>query len=181
MVILRARHDAWHDAGRWRAILLGAVPDPRLDRSVSWDPRFLTWLDRHDEARPGDVWTFRRRPTGPEIVHAYGEVRRDTAHWPVTHYGVVCPAEHCAYGVHVWAHAFDCPAREDFRGVCKRGAGRPSCWDWSGSVAGHDLTANPSLQILATKDKATGLEYPAEDRRQTCRFHGWLRQGVVAA
>jgi hypothetical protein len=177
---LRARYDSWHDAGRWRAILLGAVPDPRLDRSIRWDADFLSYLDRHDEARPGDVWIFRRRPAGPNVSYSYREPTPMDAHWPVAGYGLVCPIESCRYGVHAWEHAHNCPANDTFGADCKRGAGRISCWDWSGSIEGGDLTANPSLQVLPSKDPVTDVEYPPEDPRQSCRFHGWLRAGVVA-
>lgn len=158
-VILRRRSDDWRDAGRWRAILLGAVPDPRLDRMVRWDPDFLAWIDTHDAALVGDVWEVRRGQVNGHLAHSHNGDRD----WAVGGYALVCPVESCTYGVHSWTHAFDCPARETFGGRCKRGEGRQSCWDWTGSVEDHDLTADPSLQVL-----------------KACLFHGHLRQGVLA-
>jgi len=170
-VILRARTDMWWDAGRWRAILLGAVPDPREDRSINWHAPFLHWLDNHEEARVGDVWVFRQRPTGPSVVTTYIPPEGGNSHWPVTHYGLVCPVETCKAGVHVWHHAHDCPAGETFGADCKRGPGRYSCWEWTGSVAAGDLSATPSLQVLAE----------IEGRKlDTCGFHGFLKAGILA-
>jgi hypothetical protein len=158
VTFLRQRTDLWWDAGRWRAILLGAVPDPRLDPSVKWHQPFLHYLDDHEEAKIGDVWVFRTCPTGPKIRTTYQLPTADDAHWPVTHYGLVCPVPNCQAGVHVWHHAYDCPAGDTFGADCKRAAAatpggstirkRGSCWDWTGSVEGGDLTASPSLQVI---------------------------------
>jgi hypothetical protein len=177
VTILRLRTDEWYDAGAWRAILLGARPDPREDPSIKWHPPFLHFLDDHDEATPGDVWEVRRGTDGQgHLVLAHGTTHED---WPVTGYGLVCPIETCRDGVHTWTHAHNCPARESYGGRCKRGVGRLSCWDWTGSIEHHDLTASPSLQILPSKD-AKGVPYPSGDTRQTCEFHGWLKAGILA-
>lgn len=178
MTVMRARYDNYRDAGRWRAIVLGAVPDPREDRSVSWDPGFLSFLDRHDEAKEGDVWVFRLKPAGPHVTATWRAVDAETAHWPVSHYGLVCPAKNCRYGVHVWDHAYNCPAREVWGADCKRGGKRLSCWDWTGTIEAHTLTADPSLHILPVKDKSD-QPYPADDLRQTCQWHGWLKKGAM--
>lgn len=172
-MILRLRHDEWHDAGRWRAILLGAVPDPREDHTIRWDPEFLSWLDHHDEAKVGDVWAFRTKPSGPNVVTSYHDVTADglRSHWPVTHFGLVCPIETCHEGVHVWHHAYNCKARDTFGADCKRGKGRGSCWDWSGSIESNDLSANPSLEIKTEIDGR---------RLNTCGFHGHLKAGVLS-
>lgn len=147
---------------------------------MRWDPSFLSWLDRHEEAKVGDVWTFRRRPTGPGVVSTYRERDSETWHWPVTHYGLVCPVETCEYGVHVWDHAHNCPARETFGVDCRRGARRTSCWDWTGTIEQSDLTASPSLQILPIKPTPVLATHPVQVTRQTCQFHGKLLHGLLA-
>lgn len=176
---LQLRTDEWHTAGAWRAILLGATPDPRRDAPEHWAPDFLEWVKHNRPAEVGDVWEVRQKPSGPHIIYASGPLRPETATWPVSHYALVCPVTSCRDGVHPWAHAYNCPAGDTNGADCKIGAGRLSCWDWTGTVGDHNLTANPSLMILPTKD-AAGVAYPASDPRQTCRFHGFLRNGVLA-
>lgn len=163
---LRLRTDAnWNDAGKWRSILLGASPDPREHPETRWVEGWTTWLLRHEPARPGDVWRIRQDPVGPHVTLAWSENRPA---WPVACYALVCPKERCPEGVHEWHHAYDCEAGTRLSAACKRGAGRLSCWDWSGSIEGGDLTASPSLQVLASKPPG-----------KTCEYHGFLRQGVM--
>lgn len=164
---LRLRHDSWRDAGKWRAILLGAVPDPRKEPH-RYDELWPAWIQTHDEAKVGDVWRIQQRPFGPHIVYSY---RGNDPTWPVSHYALVCPVRTCPDGIHMWAHAYNCPALSTFGAPCKRGAGRLSCWDWTGSVESGTLTAQPSLQVLPCPDKS--------GKPTTCQFHGYLREGVL--
>lgn len=164
---LRLRTDNWHDAGRWRAILLHAAPDPRTDSNVKWAQGWPDWIDSHEAAQPGDVWRMRQRPFGPLV--ALTENEKEPTWWTVG-YALVCPVITCREGVHPWIHAHDCPAGSLWGADCKRGAGRRSCWDWTGSVEHHDLTAAPSLQVLSEKDGR---------KLDTCGFHGYLRSGVL--
>lgn len=167
MAALRLRTDEWHTAGAWRAVLLGAAPDPRADPH-RWARHFTTWLEEgHEEAKVGDVWRLRRCPTGPHIVQGYAENHLD---WPVSHYALVCPVATCADGVHGWAHAYDCPAGDHFGAECKVGPGRLSCWTWTGSIEAGTLTASPSLHILPASAPTF----------KTCEFHGFLTNGVLA-
>lgn len=166
---VRLRTDNWHDAGRWRAILLHAVPDPRIPSNVKWSQGWPEWHDTHEEAKLGDVWRIRQRPFGPTI--GLTETERQPTWWTVG-YALVCPVESCHEGVHSWVHAHNCPAGSTWGAQCKRGPERRSCWDWSGSVEAGDLTAAPSLQVLPCPDAA--------GNPTTCAFHGFLTRGVIA-
>lgn len=169
---LRLRADAWHDAGRLRAIRLGAVPDPRSQPSVRWDPGWLEFVASGEPARVGDVWAFRQRPDGPHVVLSYGGSHPE---WPLACYALVCPVERCKEGAHCWHHAYDCAAGTTRGAACKRGAGRLSCWDWSGSVEAGTLSAQPSLQVCTEVERAG-----KKVRLDTCGFHGFLTGGVLA-
>jgi hypothetical protein len=161
---LRLRTDDWRDAGRWRAIVLGAVPDPRQHPETRWVEGWTTWLERNEPARPGDVWRVRQNPAGPNVMLSSGE-RYD---WPIACYVLVCPLPRCPDGAHQWHHAYDCSAGDTYGAACKRGPGRLSCWDWSGSIEAGNLNAAPSLQVL-----------PSDPPGLTCEYHGFLRQGVM--
>jgi hypothetical protein len=168
MTTLRLRTDNWHDAGHWRAILLGAAEDPRKDPS-RWDRLWPQWIESHEEAKVGDVWRIRQQPHGPHVSYGYGESHPD---WPISGYALVCPVSTCREGAHMWLHAYDCPAGSKWGQPCKRGPNRWSCWDWSGSVEAGDLTAAPSLMILPCPN--------AQGVPTTCQFHGFLTRGVLA-
>lgn len=159
---MRIRTDSWWDAGRKRAVLLAAVPDPLRDEATDWDPVWLEFLRTpENEARPGDVWVLRQQP-GDASLRSW---RNDpeVADWPVTGYGLVCPDEGCDAGVHCWDHASDCPGRYK-GGFCKNGG--PSCWRWTGTPEDDTLTGEPSLLIRG---------------ESTCGWHGHLRSGQMVS
>lgn len=168
---MRLRTDDWHDAGRWRAVLLGANEDPRQNPSA-YEPGWADWLETHEPAKPGDVWAIRQnlRP-GTTAVMLSWTGDRNGEHWPVVAYALTCPVPRCPEGAHVWHHAHDCPAGSRLDRPCKRTTDddrpRYSCWDWTGSPLDGSLAAAPSLQVLASNGK-------------TCEFHGFLRAGVLA-
>ena len=171
MAELRLRSDNWRDAGFWRAVLLGAAKDPRQHPETRWSPGWTEWLLTNTEARVGDVWPIRESPDGmtPEGRGPFVLTTcRTDVDWPVTHYALVCPKHLCPDGVHAWHHAYDCPAGDTFGAPCKVGAGRRSCWNWSGSIEEGNLTAAPSLQVL-----------PSDPPGKTCEYHGFLQQGVM--
>lgn len=161
---MRLRVDSWWEAGRKRAVLLGAVPDPRQDDSKNWAAHWLACLndDSFEPAMPGDVWEVRQSPDEPGVISYHSADRQD---WLLTGYGLWCPNEKCHEGMHSWTHAHDCPARFHDDGLCKTGEkqGVQSCWIWSGSIEAGDLTASPSLFI----DDAS------------CGWHGFLQQGQM--
>jgi hypothetical protein len=153
---VRIRTDSWWEAGRKRAVLLGAVPDPLADAETDWDPDWLEFMRSGDEAKPGDVWVVRSTGHGRTYRADQGDAG------PIVGYGLVCPAEHCSSGVHIWDHASDCPGRYQ-GGVCKNGG--PGCWTWTGRPEDDTLTGNPSLLIRA---EGGG-----------CGWHGYLRDGQM--
>lgn len=155
-VNLRRREDFWWRAGKKRAILLGAVPDPREDDSKNWDPDYLAYLSdpKAEECKPGDVWEFRDLGDGTQTYRRKGHTKA-----PVIGYGLWCPNERCHYGMHVWTHASDCKA--DAGKPCKNGG--PSCWNWEGTIEDNDLTAHPSLWA----------------NHESCGWHGYLRHGEM--
>ena len=171
MAELRLRTDDWRDAGKWRAVLLGAAPDPRQHPETRWAAGWPEWLESHEEAKPGDVWPIKESPDGLTPSRRGQFIitsSRPDLDWPVTHYALVCPVLSCPDGVHAWHHAYDCEAGDTFGAACKRGPGRHSCWDWSGSIEGGNLTAAPSLQVLLSDPPG-----------RTCAYHGFLREGVM--
>jgi hypothetical protein len=160
---MRLREDSHWDAGHKRAVLLGAVLDPREDDHTNWDPHWLVTLndDSFEAAQPGDVWEVRGSPTDPGTISWQRQGRED---WVMIGYGLWCPNERCTAGVHLWDHASDCPAP---RGSCK--VPRPdaqvqSCWAWSGSIEDGTLTASPSLFV----------------DHESCGWHGFLQNGEMA-
>jgi hypothetical protein len=158
MAPLRRREDSWWTAGKKRTVLLGAVPDPRRDDAKNWSQDYLKALSdpAFEEAKPGDVWEVRLDPTDDRTQ----SIRRGgNEHWQVIGYVLVCPNEACLYGVHQWTHASDCKA--PYGDVCKHGG--PSCWTWTGSIEGGDLTGHPSLFA----------------KFKECGWHGFLQQGVM--
>ena len=161
---MRLRQDNHWDAGLKRAVLLGAVPDPREDKHHNYDPQWLVTLndDSFEAAQDGDVWEVRGSPTKPGTI-AWTSVGHED--WPLVGYGLWCPNEACVEGVHLWDHATDCPA-DTGKGPCKRN--RPSgqvqsCWVWGGSIIHGTLTAHPSLFV----------------DHESCGWHGWLKDGVM--
>ncbi len=172
MPVLRLRTDSWRDAGKWRAILLHAAEDPRVPSNIKWAQGWPDWHDTHEEAKVGDVWRLRQRPFGPHVVLT--ETEHEATWWTIG-YALVCPVEKCRDGVHSWTHAYNCPALGHWGVDCKRGAGRWSCWDWTGSVEAGDLTAAPSLHVLSEIERDGKTV-----KLDTCGFHGYLRAGVVA-
>lgn len=161
---MRLREDLWWDAGAKRAILFGALPDPRTDDRTNWDPLAVRFLndDSFEAAVEGDVWEIRRSPVDGKITSYVGKGHED---WVLTGYGLWCPNEACEYGVHLWTHASNCMAK--FGGACK--APKPegqvqSCWTWTGSIARGDLTASPSLFV----------------DHKTCGWHGYLQGGAMS-
>jgi hypothetical protein len=156
---LRRREDFWWEAGKKRAILLGAIADPREDDATHWDPEYLAMLSdpERQPAIPGDVWEVRLDPNDKRRQSYRREGCED---WQVIGYGLVCPNEACDYGIHVWTHASDCKAPYGQEG-CKRN--QPSCWTWTGSIEGGDLTASPSLFA----------------KSKECGWHGFLQQGEM--
>lgn len=157
---MRLRTEHWWDAGRKRAILLGAAADPRLDDPARWDKVFLDFLNTDgNEALLGDVWVIRLHPRSRRQTSW-----RDHEEWPIVGYGLTCPLETCDAGIHIWDHAYDC---DFYKGSdCKIGAERLSCWTWTGSVEAGDLTASPSLHCV--KDLGG------------CGYHGFLQNGVMS-
>jgi hypothetical protein len=156
-VKLRRREDFWWRAGKKRAVLLGAVPDPREDDSKDWAPDYLAYLSdsKAEEVKPGDVWEF-RKVEGEKATQTYR--LKGNEHLTVVGYGLWCPNERCQEGMHVWTHASDCKAPF---GPCKHGG--PSCWNWSGTIEDNDLTGQPSLWA----------NHPG------CGWHGFLRAGEM--
>jgi hypothetical protein len=62
--------------------------------------------------------------------------------------------------------------RRAIDGECKAGAGRTSCWTWSGDPADGTLAAQPSLMIMTEIDgKPT----------HSCGWHGFLTNGQMAS
>lgn len=55
---MRLRDDNYREAGFKRAVLLGAVPDPRKDEHHNYDPLYIRFLndDAFEAAQPGDHW-----------------------------------------------------------------------------------------------------------------------------
>lgn len=155
---MRVRVDRWWEAGRKRAVLLGAIPNPLDDASSAWDPAWLDFLRTPGgEAEPGDVWVLRSAPGESGRSWAEDEV---TAGWPIIGYGLTCPETKCEDGIHLWDHATGCPARFA-SGPCKNGG--PSCWTWTGQPEDDTLTGQPSL-FMPTPG---------------CGWHGYLRDGVM--
>lgn len=132
---MRLRADSVHLAGWHRALLLGALT--RKD-GEDWSHTLGV-----PAAQPGDVWRVQRQDDSGGL-HFVG-------------YALTCPKEDCDQGVHFWDHAWDCPQRTDPLA--------PPCWTWTGSPEAGDLTANPSLHVLAEKGG--------------CGWHGWLRNGEM--
>lgn len=157
MAKLRRREDSWWDAGRKRAVRLGASPDPATDHERNWADHFLKMLANREfeEAKPGDVWEVRQDPRDGRTQ----TVRLDPA-WTVIGYVLTCPNEQCSEGVHQWTHARDCKAPFE---NCKNGG--PSCWNWEGTIEDGDLTGNPSLWASADLGG--------------CGWHGYLRHGEM--
>jgi len=137
-VKLRTDPEIWpHDAGRKRAVLLGAVPNPLDDLETNWSEDWLAFV-RADggEAAPGDVWEI---SINPDNDRQHSCVPHEG--WTVVGYTLWCPNEACPFGTHEWTHAHDC---KPYDGVpCKNGG--PSCWTWTGSPLDGTLTASPSL------------------------------------
>jgi len=158
---MRVRTDSWHNAGRKRAVLLGAVPNPLNDPDRSWSPDWRRFMVAPgNEAVPGDCWVVRQNPDdGTE--RGWGA---STLGWPVVGYGLVCPLESCTEGVHVWDHASDCPGRFGSE-PCKYDNGQAGCWTWTGTPEDDTLTGSPSLHCMA--------------ERGGCGWHGWLRNGQM--
>lgn len=102
------------------------------------------------ERKPDEDWTHTLAVPPAEL----GDVWRAGVGYALT-----CPND-CDQGVHVWDHAWDC--RPNAR-KCT-GAG---CWSWTGSPEAGDLTAQPSLHVLAEKGG--------------CGWHGWLRNGEMVS
>lgn len=143
---MRLRTDSWYWAGIHRAVLNGGLGAPALQ---GWG-ELQSDFDATPIAELGDVWR-----SGGFASNQFGG------------YVLTCPETvRCSVGVHPWWHAYDCPAGRLTDGVCKRGAGRDSCWDWSGSPENGTLTALPSLHVLV--------------ERGGCGWHGYLRDGVMS-
>lgn len=87
-------------------------------------------------AQPGDVWSIGDGMKG---------------------YCLTCPNAACIEGIHCWTHVRDCSQRKD--------PSHLSCWTWTGSPEAGDLTAQPSLHVVA--------EWGG------CGWHGWLRAGEM--
>ena len=156
---LRVRTDEFYRAGWKRAMLHGALPDPRTAPSPSgeWSPDWIAFVEHGEEAQPDDVWILRQPPGDP----CRRNYREDHLDWPIVGYALTCPQPACATGVHAWDHAHECKACP---GGCQKGPDR-GCWDWSGSAYDNTLTANPSLHCV--------LELGG------CGWHGWLRNGEM--
>lgn len=142
---MRLRSDSLHVAGWKRAHDLRgcACEGADLDSESYGHVSHLAEYAGVEPAREGDVWVgrgFRGEAVG---------------------YGLTCPEPTCAEGAHVWTHAFDCPAGRSPDAACKTGGA--GCWTWTGSPAEGDLSAAPSLHVLAS--------------RGGCGWHGWLRAG----
>lgn len=160
MAQLRRRIGDWWYAGMKRAVLLGAVEDPRQTPDKNWHGEYLDKLndDSFEEAKVGDVWIVRGGMEDEHRVFVHGDGHED---WPIIGYGLWCPNERCQHGVHLWTHASDCNARYGDVSTCKTGG--LSCWRWSGSIEGGDLTAQPSLFA----------------NHESCGWHGFLTAGEM--
>lgn len=161
---MRLRTDGWWRAGMKRAVLCGAVPNPLDDPEGNWDPKYLAFLRDGEEAKPGDVWRVSWVNGGEGVTRDGQPVPERPAG---NGYAMTCPRESCKSGAHSWVHASDCQGA--YGDPCKVGAGRVSCWDWTGSPEEGNLTANPSLYIMGPESGHHG-----------CGFHGFLRDGVLA-
>lgn len=105
------------------------------ERDVETDPKYAD-IPRADL---GDVWVLHNRNGG------------------VTGYALTCPNQACPQGVHPWDHAYNCPVRSE--------PDAPPCWTWTGSIEEGNLTASPSLHVMAELGG--------------CGWHGWLRDGQM--
>ena len=160
---LRLRQDVhWWEAGAKRAIRLGGRPDPRQEPSKNWDAGYLRRLNdpEFEECRDGDVWRILIDPGDPRT-----STWLDREGWIIGGYVLWCPATNCNEGLHWWSHARDCNADRMKGEPCKTGEkpGQSSCWTWTGTVEGNDLTATPSLF-------ASGAQ---------CNWHGFLTNGEM--
>lgn len=135
---MRLRTDSAHIAGWKRAHRLNGCP--HAGKSAECVCRSMKPENASvPEAEPGDVW----------------RTREGSADGPVIGYGLTCPNERCDQGMHIWTHAYDCTDRTPGH----------SCWTWTGSPETDDLTATPSLHVMAELGG--------------CGWHGWLRDGVM--
>lgn len=171
---MRLRTDSPWDAFAKRSVLLGARPDPRTTAprgGLGWHPPYLVMIgdDAFEPAQLGDAWRIRGHVEMIERADGSGSFPRATQHWadehrwPVVGYSLTCPNERCPEGGHRWTHASDCDG--DYGRACKLGAGRLSCWDWTGSAEAGDLTASPSLWV----------------NWDLCGWHGFLQSGVMTS
>lgn len=131
---MRLRHDSAILAGLHRAFQLGNLT---FIEGQDWSDVFST-----PPAMPGDVWySYTRSPNGVGKRH--------------TGYALTCPNSNCKQGVHHWDHGWNCRLRFD--------PDHNSCWRWAGSAEMGNLTASPSLHVLAS--------------RGGCGWHGHLMNG----
>lgn len=98
---------------------------------------------------PGEAWAIRWHSGEPDVEG------------PFAGYAIVCVK--CSR-VHYWTTAVNCSSRRSLPSggtTCDHG-GKASCWTWTGSIEGGDLTATPSLQDLGD-----------------CKWHGHATAGEL--